>query len=428
MDRHRSEAIYEKACAVIPGGVSSTVRAFKAVGVSPLVAEAASGALLRDADGYEYIDYFCGSGALVLGHAHPQIIRAAKEQIEKGIFFWVSTEIEQKFGCKLTQLIPSVEKIRFVVSGTEATLVALRLARGFTERPKIVKFAGHYHGHSDSLLVQAGSGVASINPIATSKGIPLSVIAETLVLPFNDFNAVRSFFRTSPMIEQVAAVIVEPIAGNMGVVPPEPEFLKMLREETERTGALLIFDEIITGFRVGLMGAQGLYGITPDITCLGKIIGGGFPIAAVGGRAEILDQLSPLGQVYQAGTLAGNPVAARVGFETLCLLEEEKFYEKLEEKANQITGPVRQALEKKGANACLNQVGSMFSLFFGARKVQSKTPLDEELFARFFRYLLGRGIFIPPSPHEAWFVSHAHTEEQLKMTAECICSFIEDHL
>lgn len=397
--------------------------------MSPLIVESGAGDLIRDVDGNSFID-FCGSwGSLILGHAHPQIVRGAVEQIQKGSSFGISTEIEQKIAAKIVGLIPSVEKLRFVNSGTEAAMTAMRLARGYTERPKIIKFTGHYHGHSDSLLIQAGSGVASLNPLATSKGVNLSTIADTLCFPFNDFEAIRSFFRESPLAAQVAGVILEPITGNMGVVLPEPRFLEMLREETARAGALLIFDEVITGFRVGLTGAQGLYAIDPDITCLGKVIGGGFPVAAVGGKAKILDCLAPLGQVYQAGTLSGNPVAMRAGLETLSLIERQGFYESLQKKTDRITAPIQDALAKTKANACLQQSGSMFNLFFGLKKVRSRedlSALDEERFIQFFHYLFERGIYISPSSHEAWFLSAAHQDEHLDFAAETICAFLQD--
>jgi len=426
--RTKSEIIYQQSCGVIPGGVNSPARSFKGLGISPMIAASGKGDLIRDADGKEYIDY-CGSwGSLILGHAHPAIVRAACEQIEKGSSFGIATEVELKIASKVVELVPSIEKIRFVNSGTEATMTAMRLARGYTERPKILKFTGHYHGHSDSLLVQAGSGVASINPLATSKGVNASTVSDTLCFPFNGIQEVRSFFRTSPFASQLAAVILEPVTGNMGVVLPEPGFLEMLREETLRIGALLIFDEVITGFRLGVKGAQGLYGIDPDLTCLGKVVGGGFPVAAVGGKAKILDHLAPLGQVYQAGTLSGNPVAMKAGLETLHQIEKQGFYEVLQQKTERLTRPIQQALEKKKANACLQQSGSMFNVFFGLKKVRCREDLkamDPELFAHFFRTLFSQGIYISPSAYEAWFMSAAHTEEHIDYTARCICEFIE---
>jgi glutamate-1-semialdehyde 2,1-aminomutase len=306
-------------------------------------------------------------------------------------------------------------------------MTAMRLSRGYTERTKIVKFSGHYHGHVDSLLIQAGSGVASLNSIATSKGINPAVIADTICLPFNDLSRVRSFFRTDPRASQVAAVILEPIAGNMGVVLPEIGFLEMLREETARNGSLLIFDEVMTGFRVGLQGAAGLYQIDPDLTCFGKVIGGGFPMAAVGGKKAILDCLSPLGEVYQAGTLSGNPVAVVAGLATFSLIKNIQFYENLKEKTDRLLLPLREAIASKNLDICINQCGSMFSLFFGKKEVKSKEDLegmDPTRFSRFFRFLFEHGIYIPPSSHEAWFVSSAHTQEQIDFTSQKILEFL----
>lgn len=427
--RKKSEEIYARACQVIPGGVNSPVRSFRHLKMPPLIVESGAGAKIRDVDGNEYIDY-CGSwGALILGHAHAAVRQGVIEQIGKGTSFGISTAIEGEIAAQIVSHLPAVEKLRFVCSGTEAVMTALRLARGYTERPKIIKFTGHYHGHSDALLIQAGSGVASLNPLATSKGVNLSTIADTLCFPFNDFASLRSFFRTDPRACEVAAVILEPVTGNMGVVLPEPGFLEMLREETARMGALLIFDEVITGFRLGLGGAQGLYGIDPDLTCLGKVIGGGFPVAAVGGKAKIVDCLAPLGQVYQAGTLSGNPVAMRAGLETLRILEEKGFYETLAEKTRRLTEPIQEALDRKGANACLQQKGSMFNLFFGLKKVRCKEDLkalDEGRFIQFFQYLFNRGIYISPSSHEAWFISSAHGQDDLDYTANTICSFIRE--
>lgn len=429
--RSKSEAIYQQSCAVIPGGVNSPARSFKGLGLPPMVVESGQGAVIRDADGKEYIDFCCSWGSLILGHAHPAVVQAAVDQLHKGSSFGISTEVELKIAVKIAGLIPSVEKIRFVNSGTEATMTAMRLARGYTERTKILKFTGHYHGHCDSLLVQAGSSVANINPLATSKGVNPNTIAETLCFPFNGFQELRSFFRTSPLVDQLAAVILEPITGNMGVVLPEPRFLEMLREETQRIGALLIFDEVITGFRTGLTGAQGRYGIDPDLTCFGKVIGGGFPVAAVGGKAKILDHLAPLGQVYQAGTLSGNPVAMWAGLETLAHIEKKGFYEMLQLKTERFARPIQEALLRKKANACWQQAGSMFNLFFGLTSVRSREDLkalDQELFALFFRTLFEQGIYISPSAFEAWFLSAAHTDDQLDYASRCICAFIEKNL
>ncbi|MDP1607743.1 MAG: glutamate-1-semialdehyde 2,1-aminomutase [Chlamydiales bacterium] len=429
MLRPRSETIYQKACRVIPGGVNSPVRAFKGLGITPLIVESGKGDQIQDVDGHVFIDYCLSWGALILGHAHPQIVQAAYEQMLKGSSFGIATQIEQQLAEKIVNLIPSVEKIRFVSSGTESTMTALRIARGYTERPKILKFIGNYHGHHDALLVQAGSGVSSLNPLATSKGIHPGAIADTLLFSFNDSAEVRSFFRTHPLAEKVAAVIVEPVAGNMGVVPPEPGFLQLLREETARVGALLIFDEVITGFRVGLHGAQHLYQVEPDLTCFGKIIGGGFPAAAVGGKAHIMDHLAPLGQVYQAGTLSGNPIAMRAGFETLCLAQQPGFYEELLSKTNRLLSPIRKTIENLGAPVCIQQVGSMFTIFFGPEKVMNKQDtrkVNEQLFTQFFQYMFEKNIYIPPASQEAWFISSAHTLEHIDYTAHCICQFIQN--
>lgn len=415
--RPKSKAIFARACSVIPGGVNSPVRSFRSVGIAPMIVKAGRGDLIWDVDGNQYID-FCGSwGPLILGHAHPAIVEAAQEQIALGFTFGIATDIEEQLASKIVDLIPSVEKIRFVSSGTEAAMTAIRIARGATGRSKIVKFAGHYHGHSDSLLVQAGSGVHFLNSTASSKGVTAGAVADTIVLPFNDLAAVRSFFSHS---EDIAAVIVEPIAGNMGVVPPIEGFLEMLRFETKRIGALLIFDEVITGFRVGLQGAQGLYEIDPDLTCYGKVIGGGFPVGAVGGKSRLMDCLAPLGEVYQAGTLSGNPVAMKVGLETLRLLQQPGVYERLEEKAARFVAPFQEL-------ACVQRVGSMFTPFLGPRHVRSKDDLinlDETRFARLFQYLFERGIYIPPASQEAWFISAAHTDEHLDYASSCIQSFL----
>ncbi len=398
----------------MPGGVNSPVRSFGAMGIAPMIVASGQGDTLVDADGNRYIDY-CGSwGALILGHAHPAVVAAASAQMARGSTFGITTELEEQLARKVVELIPSVEKVRFVSSGTEATMTALRLARGWTGRSKIVKFAGHYHGHSDLLLVQAGSGVASLNPVATSKGLAPGAIADTIVLPFNDVAALKAIG------SDVAAVILEPVAGNMGVVPAERPFMEALREVTEKSGALLIFDEVINGFRLGLQGAQGLYGVRPDLSCYSKILGGGFPIGAVGGRREILDQLAPLGQVYQAGTLSGNPVAAAAALATLEELVKPGFYEGLEAKTRFLVEPLQKA------GLCVQQVGSMFTIFFGVERVRTRADLDrldKERYAALFRYLFERGVYLPPHSNEAAFVSSAHTEEHLAQTRDLILEY-----
>ena len=425
--RPNSQAIYAKACGLIPGGVNSPVRACKGLLSPPMIVRSGLGAILCDADGREYIDYCMSWGALILGHAHPAVVDAASRQMRQGSSFGIATELEVELAEKIIQSIPSIEKIRLVSSGTEATMTAIRLARGYTERTHILKFSGHYHGHADALLIAAGSGVASLNPIATSKGINPSTIQDTICLPFNDFAALDSFFLSDPRAGSLAAVILEPITGNMGVVLPEPGFLEHLRKRTKEMGALLIFDEVITGFRVGSAGAQGIYQIDPDLTCLGKVIGGGFPLAAIGGKRNILDHLAPFGQVYQAGTLSGNPVAATAGLTTLQQIGQEGFYSKLEQKTERLLGPIQKAIDQTGANISIQKAASMFTLFFGVKKVRSKEDLkhlDEKAFTLLFQTLFDRGIYIPPSPHEAWFISSAHTDEQLDKSSHEIASFI----
>lgn len=422
--RVRSKQIYDASCALIPGGVNSPVRAFPGLEMTPLVVDYGAGDTIWDVDGKSYID-FCGSwGALILGHAPPKVAKVAAEQIHRGSSFGIMTEIEQKLAAKLIEHVPSLERVRFVSSGTEATMSAIRLARGYTERPFIVKFNGNYHGHVDSLLIAAGSGTLHMNEEASSKGVPKETIRHTVSLPFNDVDGVRAFLRSG---KEIAAVLIEPIAGNMGLVPASREFLEMLREETRKISALLIFDEVISGFRVGLQGAQGLYGITPDLSCFGKVVGGGFPVAAFGGRKEIMNHLAPLGQVYQAGTLSGNPVAMCAGLQTLLEIEKPGFYEDLQNKTDRLTKPIQEELKKSNFPALLQQVGSMFTLFFGVTKVSSKEDLqkmDQTLYKRFFVHLFEKGIYFPPSPYETCFVSQAHTEENLEKTKEAVLEFI----
>lgn len=429
LQRPKSLQCYNNLCEVIPGGVNSPVRSFKGLDIPPLVAEKGIGDLVYDIDGNAYIDY-CGSwGPLIHGHAHPEIISASIERLKMGTTFGITTAIEEKLARKVVDLIPSVEKIRFVSSGTEATMTVARLARGYTKRPLIVKFSGNYHGHADFFLVQAGSGVFGLTPSSTSAGIPEEIVKHTICLPYNDIEACKAFFLHPNNRDQIAGVIVEPIAGNMGCVPPKSGFLEALRDLTKQIGALLIFDEVMTGFRVALGGAQALYQIDPDLTCFGKIVGGGFTAAAFGGKSEIMDCLAPLGSVYQAGTLSGNPVAMEAGLKALELLEIDGFYEELEEKTNRITGPVKAHIKSKGISACVQQVGSMFTLFFGLTHVnnmEEAAKLDTVEFARFFRYMFDQGVYIPPSQHEAWFVSIVHTEEHLEKTRDLILKYLSD--
>lgn len=426
--RNLSEEIYSRLCEVIPGGVNSPVRACKGMGQTPLVAESGSKDLVYDADGNSYIDYCCSWGALIHGHAHPQIVESAQKQIAKGSSFGITTAIEENLARKIINNMDSVEKIRFVSSGTEATMSAVRLARGFTGRDYVMKFIGNFHGHADFFLVQAGSGLTGLSPTSSSAGIPAEIVKHMLCVPYNDIEACHRIFQDPYYQKRLAAVILEPIAGNMGVVPAKPEFIQILRQETEKIGSLLIFDEVITGYRVGHKGAQEIYGVKPDLTTFGKIIGGGFPAAAFGGRREIMDLLAPLGTVYQAGTLSGNPVAMAAGLQALNLLEEPGFYKELERKTKIITEPVKRALQQKNCEACLQECGSMFTIFFGKKSVMNMEDvkgLDQETFAKFFRYMFKHGVYIPPLQAEAWFVSMAHSEDNLKKTRDLILQFLE---
>lgn len=421
MDRKKSKEIYESSCKIIPGGVNSPVRSFPDLSILPLIAASGKGDTIWDADGNSFIDFCCSWGALILGHCHPQVVKACQEQIAIGSSFGIATESEEKLAKKVVFLIPSIEKIRFVSSGTEATMTALRVAKGYTNKSLIVKFDGNYHGHSDTLLVRAGSGVSHINSEASSKGVPADILKNTLSLPYNDVEGVRKVLRS---LSDLAAVIVEPIAANMGLVPATREFLQMLREETQKKGAVLIFDEVISGFRVGLQGAQGLYQITPDLTCFGKIIGGGFPAAAFGGKKEIMDKLAPIGDVYQAGTLSGMPVAMVAGLTTIKELESESFYADLEEKTSAFLAPIEQALGDQG---CVHKLGSLCTIFLGPKKVsnlEDLKALDHAQFKKFFSHMFERGIYIPPSPYEAWFISSAHTEQNLKKAQNAILEFL----
>ncbi len=428
-ERPSSQKIYQQMCQVIPGGVNSPVRSCKSMGQVPLVADRAYRDKVIDADGHEYIDY-CGSwGALIHGHAHPIILEAVRKRLEKGTSFGITTSLEGELAHEVVNRIDSVEKIRFVSSGTEATMTVARLARGFTKREMIVKFSGNYHGHADFFLVQAGSGVLEVSPTASSAGIPEDIVKHTASLPYNDIEACQRLFSDSDYRNRIAAVILEPIAGNMGVIPADPAFIQFLRNETEKIGALLIFDEVMTGFRVDAKGAQKLYAVKPDLTCFGKIIGGGFPAAAFGGRKEVMDCLAPLGAVYQAGTLSGNPIAMEAGLQSLRLLQRPGFYDDLQRKVDRLLEPIKARIKKKEWNACIQQVGSMFTFFFGKKQVrnlQEALEVDSALFARFFRTMFDQGIYIPPSPHEAWFISDAHEDKNLDQTREAVLAFMEE--
>jgi glutamate-1-semialdehyde 2,1-aminomutase len=414
--RNRSREIYRRASDLLVGGVNSPVRAFAAVGGEPLIVQRASGARLLDADGNEYLDYISSWGAMILGHAHPSVTAALAEQAACGTSYGVTTELEVFLADRIRSSLPSVERIRFVSSGTEAAMSAIRAARGFTRRDCILKFEGGYHGHADSFLSQAGSGLATFG-IASSAGVPESFAALTLNAPYNDPGAVERIF--SARGKEIAAVIVEPVAANMGVVPPEPGFLEALREITQRHGALLVFDEVITGFRIGWGGAQNVFGIQPDLTVLGKIIGGGMPVAAYAGRADVMKMVAPEGPVYQAGTLSGNPLAMRAGLATLGELQRPGLYEELAARTGRLVDGLREAAKQAGVPARINTAGSLMTLFFTADPVRdyaSAKRSDTARFARFFREMLDRGILLPPSQFEALFLSAAHTDADVDRT------------
>jgi glutamate-1-semialdehyde 2,1-aminomutase len=414
----RSRSLFKEAQKVIPGGVNSPVRAWGSVGLEPLFIARAKGARLWDADGAEYLDYVGSWGPMILGHAPARVVAAVKRAAASGTSFGAPTEAEVELARLIVRLVPSVEKVRLVSSGTEATMSALRLARAFTGRQKLVKFNGCYHGHADSFLVAAGSGVATFG-IPGSPGVPGDLVQHTISLPYNDLGAVEEVFGS--LGGEIAAVIVEPVAGNMGVVPPVDGFLAGLRRLCTQHGAVLIFDEVITGFRVSLGGAQQLYGVKPDLTCLGKVIGGGLPVGAFGGRAGIMDRLAPAGDVYQAGTLSGNPLAVAAGLETLRILAAGDVYERLERKAALLEEGLGAALKAKGLAACLTRVGSMSCLFFTGQPVvdfaTAKTS-DTARFAKYFAGMLKEGIYLAPSQFEAAFVSAAHSLADIERTVE----------
>ncbi len=416
LDTDKSEELFEKAQAVIPGGVNSPVRAFRAVGRAPLFIQSASGSNIADVDGNTYTDYVGSWGPMILGHAHPVVIEAVREAASRGTSFGAPTQIEIELASEIIAAVPSIQKVRLVSSGTEATMSAIRLARGFTGRDIILKFEGCYHGHTDSLLVKAGSGLATFGT-PDSAGIPADFARNTIVAPFNDAPALERLFEERGA--EIAAVIIEPVAGNMGCVPPQAGYLQAVRDVTARHGALLIFDEVMTGFRVAYGGAQQLYGITPDLTCLGKIIGGGLPAAAFGGRADVMDQVAPVGPVYQAGTLSGNPLAVTAGLATLKLLRESDPYQELEERSARLEAGLRDAAGELGIGATVNRVGSMLTAFFTEGPVtgwETAKRSNTELYGRFFRAMLEEGIYLAPSQYECAFVSIAHTDEVIDNT------------
>lgn len=416
MNNSVSVDLYGKACERIPGGVNSPVRAFKSVGLNPHFIKSGKGCRITDEDGSEFIDYVGSWGPLILGHCHPEVLESLERTMRDGTSFGAPTRREIEMAETICSMIPSIEMVRLVSSGTEATMSAIRLARGFTDRDMILKFSGCYHGHSDGLLARAGSGAATFS-IPDSKGVPKCVVEQTLVVPYNDLEATREKFEQHS--GKIAAVIVEPVAGNMGVVPPKPGFLEGLRKLCDDYQKVLIFDEVMTGFRVSMGGAQELYGIKPDLTCLGKIIGGGLPVAAFGGSRKIMECLAPVGGVYQAGTLSGNPLAVAAGLTTLSILRRDNPYKALEEKASFLERGLLSVLGSKDIPHTINRVGSMMSIFFQKGPVENyETALgsDKGAFNLFFLKMLERGVYLAPSAFEAWFISAAHSEDDLQFT------------
>jgi len=416
MQFSKSEALFAEAQKYIPGGVNSPVRSFKAVGGTPPFIARGKGSRVWDVDGNEYIDYLGSWGPLVLGHAHPTIIEVLKKTAEGGTSFGAPVEQEVELAKMICEGLPSVESVRLVSSGTEACMSAIRLARAFTSRDKIIKFAGCYHGHADGLLVKAGSG-ALTHGIPTSAGVPESYASETLVADYNDIESVERFFEANP--GGIAAIIIEPVAGNMGVVLPRKGFLAALRKITQDNGALLIFDEVITGFRVGPNGAQGLYGIAPDITTMGKIIGGGLPVGAYGGRKDVMGMVAPLGAMYQAGTLSGNPLAVSAGIATLTELQKPGAFKRLDSLAQRLTNGLTKAFQAVEIPSTINRVGSMFTGFFNPGPVEGLANAegsDTEMYGRYFHAMQEQGVYIAPSQFEAGFVSTAHTEADINAT------------
>jgi glutamate-1-semialdehyde 2,1-aminomutase len=418
MNRKKSIGYYRRALELIPGGVNSPVRAFKAIGIPPVFIERAKGSKIWDVDGNEYVDYVGSWGPMIMGHAHPRIVRALKKTAPKGTSFGAPTPLEVELAMRVRKAFPSMKLMRMVSSGTEAVMSAIRVARGYTGRNKILKFEGCYHGHGDSLLVKAGSGAITFG-IPDSLGVPGDLAKHTLTAPYNDLEKVKHLVNQYP--EQIACIIVEPIAGNMGVILPEKGFLEGLRKICDEKGILLLFDEVITGFRVAYGGAQELYGIKADLTCLGKIIGGGLPVGAYGGKEKIMEGVAPLGGVYQAGTLSGNPLAMAAGIETLEILKSRRVYQDLGKKTSYLTERIFESAEERGIPVSINRATGMFTLFFTGGPVRdyfSAKRSDTKRFAKFFIEMLDQGIYLPPSQYEAWFISLAHTQKDLDKTIE----------
>lgn len=426
MKTNRSDKLFTRAQQLIPGGVNSPVRAFKSVGRTPLFIRKARGAYLWDVDGNRYIDYVGSWGPMILGHAHPRILSAVRQAARNGTSFGAPTELEVKMAELITRMVPSVEMVRMVNSGTEATMSAIRLARAFTGRSKIIKFEGCYHGHADSFLIRAGSGALTLGT-PDSPGVPSSIASDTLTARYNDLGSVHELLDHHG--ETVAAIIVEPVVGNMGCISPQDGFLQGLRELCNQHGVVLIFDEVMTGFRLGPGGAQQRYGVMPDLTTLGKIIGGGLPVGAYGGKKAIMQLVAPSGPVYQAGTLSGNPLAMAAGYEALSILNKNRsLYTKLEKLSATLEGGMREILSKKGLKLQLNRVGSMFTLFFTESPVvdyDSAKRADTHQYAAFFRAMLSRGIYLPPSQFEAAFLSTSHTSKEIEKTLDAFEHVLE---
>ncbi len=419
-----TKEVFEKSCLKIPGGVNSPVRAFTSLEMTPLIVERGKGDTIVDVDGNCFIDYCMSWGALILGHAHSRIVDRVQRQMELGSSFGIATVIEKQMAEKISLHMPSIEKIRFVSSGTEATMSALRLARGFTGKSKVIKFNGNYHGHADPFLVKAGSGVSFLLN-SSSLGVPKGAVEDTISLPYNDIEAVKRAFREH---SDVGVVIVEPVAANMGLIEGSKEFLQTLRLETEKAGALLVFDEVVSGFRFGLGGIQGKWGIKPDLTCLGKIIGGGLPAAAFGGRAEVMDFLAPMGPVYQAGTLSGNPLALAAGLAVLEELEKPFFYEELEKKTEKLLLPIEDFIRVTKKNIAVNRIGSSFTLFFGVNKVNCQEDLqglNHKMFVDFYHHMFEKGVYFSPAQQEVCFTSSSHKEESIVRTTEEMLKFFQ---